>query len=100
MKPRNIAAHFVAMIGGAIVLTEVARYWLYGHRMEGGIIAIGAAFGFVGSYMADRRGALEGGGFLVDSFARVIQVVRTGRRSSDVAVVVPEKPKEDTNADL
>jgi hypothetical protein len=87
-RPRNLFAHAIAALGGGIVLTELFRYWAYDHTMEGGVIAIGFTIAFVGAYMADRKGALEGGGFIVDSATRIIAVVRSGRRSTDTAVVV------------
>lgn len=100
-RPHNVLAHVVAAIGAGIILTELFRYWLSGHPMEGSVIGIGFVFGFVGAYMSDRERALEGGEFLVNSFTRVVAVVRSGRRATDAVVVkelrtpeTPEKPEE------
>ncbi len=96
--PRNFAAHLIACGGGLIVAIELLRHWLIATPIEGVVVAIGFAVGFVGAYMADRKGALEGGSFLVDSTTRIIQVVRSGRRTTDSKVIVEPAvaPKPDT----
>lgn len=88
--PRNGIAHLVAAIGGLIVIVELLRHWLRGHEMEGGVIAVGCLFGFVGAYMVNPKGAMEGGGFVVDSAIKLGSVFRIGgRRSTDTPVVAP-----------
>lgn len=89
-RSRNVLAHMVAAIGGVIVLIELLRHWLRGHEMEGGVIAVGCLFGFVGAYMVNPKGAMEGGGFVVDSAIKLSSVVFRlvpGRRAGDVTVV-------------
>ena len=90
--PRNFWAHAIAGLGGVIVLVELFRHWRTGHAMEGSVIGVGCLFGFIGAYMADRKGALEGGGFIVDATTRIIAVVRSGRRSTDSIVVQKAAP--------
>jgi hypothetical protein len=80
------AARFFAALGTLIILVEVARNWIGNHRIEGWVVAIGAAFGFIGFYLLDSTGALTAFGFLRDSTVQIIGVVRSGRRATDPIV--------------
>lgn len=88
----------LALVGVAIILGEIARNWLFGHRIEAWVVAIGCGFGFFGFYGMDSKRAKDAFGFAVDNSVKVIGVVRSGRRSTDAIVpqveVVPEKAPE------
>lgn len=77
---RNTVAHLIATLGGSIILTELMRHWLHAHHMEGNVILVGAAFGFVGAYMSDPRRVIRGGSFLVDAAARILAVMPGSHR--------------------
>lgn len=95
LKPQALwTARILAVVGVAIILTEVARNWFWDHRIEAWVIAIGSAFGFVGFYLLSPASALVAFGFLRDSTVQIITVVRSGRRASDpiVTQVTPAPP--------
>ena len=97
----SAGALILFMLGVGIILTELARHWLYGNEIEAGIIAIGCLFGFAGAFRSDKRGTIEGARFVIDAGLDVVAVVRTGtragRRSSDVLVITPVPKEEEEN---
>lgn len=90
---RPYLALLLIIIGLGVFLVELGRYWLADKSISGAVIGIGALQAFVGFFLLDSRDALVAGKFVVDSFTQVIGTVRTGRRSTDRAVVVtPVEP--------
>lgn len=95
VRTKTIVGGFFAAIGTIVVLSEVAMHFVaevssIKYEMNHVVLLVGAILGFVGFFMLDRKGAEEGGGFLVNSATRIIGVIRTGRRSDDIAVVVDD----------
>lgn len=80
----------LALLGVAIILGEIVRNWMFGHRIEAWVVAIGCGFGFFGFYGMDSKRAKDAFGFAVDNSVKVIGVVRSGRRSTDPVVAVTE----------
>jgi hypothetical protein len=86
---------FLVGIGLLIALVEVAVH-IYGkftgHRYDIGHVdlLIALVIGFVGMYILSPKGAKDGGQFLVNNTIRVIQVIRSGRRKTDVVNAVVE----------
>jgi hypothetical protein len=78
----------LATIGVVIILGEVVRNWLWNHPIEGWVIAIGAGCGFFGFYRVDSKRAKDAFGFAVDSGVKIIGIMRSGRRSTDVVIPV------------
>lgn len=86
---------FLVSLGLLIAVAEVAIH-IYGkvtgHRYDIGHIDLFVALviGFVGMYILSPKGAKDGGQFLVNNTIRVIQVIRSGRRKTDVVNAVVE----------
>lgn len=86
---QTVAGLLLATIGIAIVLIELARNWLgfdpTGPHMLP--LSIGAVFFVFGSYLCVPRTTKAAVTFIVDQSTRVIRVVRTGRRSTDMMAI-------------
>lgn len=87
---RPYLALLLIVIGLAVFLIELGRYWLADRAISGVVISIGALMAFVGFFMLDSADALVGARFVVDSFTQIVGTVRSGRRSTDRPVVVAE----------
>ena len=89
MTRRNLGPHTISIGGGIIMLVELYRHWQFGNDIELVVLGIGGFFVWLGGYLADRKAAIEGGGFIVDSIVKLGGVFRLGRRSTDAKVIVP-----------
>lgn len=69
------------------MLVELLRYWLMDHPPEWWVFGIAAVLGFLGFYQINPAGAKDAFSFITDQSVKIIGVIRTGRRSTDVAVV-------------
>jgi len=92
---RNAAAWLVALIGLAIMLTEVGLHWWASFHHEtypigAWPILIGGAVAFTGAYIRDPHAAEDGGGFIVNTGLRIVRVIRTGNADEIVAVAQKE----------
>lgn len=89
-----------------IALAEVVIH-IYGkyngkHYDVGHIdLLVALVIGFVGMYVLSPKGAKDGGQFLVDNALRVITVIRSGRRKTDMMKVVVENQEgQQTSIDV
>lgn len=88
-------------IGLLIALSEVAIHFygkVMGHKYDAGHMDLFVALviGFVGMYILSPKGAKDGGQFLVNNTIRVIQVIRSGRRKTDIVNAVVEDEQGNT----
>lgn len=87
------AGIILATLGVSTLVIELGLYWLspytFGqpHAIHAPPVLIGCVLGFVGFYLLDPHGALEGGRFLVQSATGVLAIVRGGaKRPGDVVI--------------
>lgn len=93
---RTFFGRVLATIGCIVFLSEwglhfIAAVTQTSYDMSNTVLGIGTVFGFVGFYMLSPPDAERAGGFLVTQWVRGVQVVRGGRRSTDVPVVKVEE---------
>jgi hypothetical protein len=89
---RPWTGYLLASIGVFVLLFQVGLYFydvLVGvdYQLYRPVAYIAVMFGFVGFYMIQPKGALEGAGFLRDTVVAFISVVRTGKRAGDSVAV-------------
>lgn len=85
---RTICGSVLAVLGLAVLLVELVRYWTLNHPIHAWPVCIGCVIGFVGFFIVNPKEAKDGAQVVVDSTVRVIGVVRGGRRATDPKVVV------------
>jgi hypothetical protein len=92
MSHRPWTGYLLAAIGVGILLFQVGLYFFGAlthveYQVYRPVSYIGTMVGFVGFYMINSKGALEGAAFIRDSVVAFISVVRTGKRSGDAIAV-------------
>lgn len=98
----NALAHAIAVLGAAIILFALYLHWRYEREIEFVVLGIGGFFLWYGGFMANRKQAIEGGTFVVDSLVKLgslfrITIARSGgNRAEDKSpvptVVLPASP--------
>lgn len=91
---RNLAGTSLALLGLAIVLVELARYWRFDHPIHPWPVIIGGSIAVFGAYVLDPKTTQGGGTFIVDQASRIVAVIRTGRRSTDAVAVKDDGSSE------
>ncbi len=86
----------LAACGVGVLLMELSRYWMYLHPIHAWPVVIGCLIAFLGFYLLNPSSARDGAQIVVDSAVRIIGVVRSGRRSTDVRVIAEPLPSEAT----
>lgn len=92
MSHRPWTGYLLASIGVAILLFQVGLYFFGAlthveYQVYRPVSYIGTLLGFVGFYMINSKGALEGAMFIRESVVAFISVIRTGKRSGDAIAV-------------
>lgn len=90
---RPWVGYLLAAIGVLGLMAEVGlRFFSFfagrEHHLNHEVLIISSVIGFVGFYIVDPKRAEGGTGILRETAVAVIGVIRSGRRSSDSAVVV------------
>lgn len=80
----------LALLGLAIVLVELARYWRVDHPIHPTPVIVGGVVALFGAYVLDPKTTRGGGTFIVDQTSRIIAVIRTGRRSTDMVAITDD----------
>jgi hypothetical protein len=88
-KPHLLAGRSFTMLGVVVVLVELTRYWFDNHTPNWVVLLVAGVFLFIGGYLLDAPGAKDMAGVVVNGVVAVVGVVRSGRRSTDTAVVQP-----------
>lgn len=92
MAHRPWTGYLLAAIGVAVLVFQIGLYF-YGalthvdYQVYRPVSYLGMVLGFVGFYMIQPKGALEGASFLRDTAVAIISVVRTGKRAGDAVAV-------------
>lgn len=93
---RHLGRAFVGVvlgaIGIAIVLIELLRKWIGVDPTGPHLVpvAIGAVFFVYGSYLLWPKPTKAAVTFIVDQGTRIVRVVRTGRRSTDMVAITDD----------
>jgi hypothetical protein len=77
----------LALLGLAIVLVELARYWRFDHAIHPTPVIIGGVIALFGAYILDPKGTRGGGDWIVgvaERTADIVAIWRKGRRADDV----------------
>jgi hypothetical protein len=80
---RLVSGSALALLGLAIVMIELARYWMINHPIHPWPVVIGGSIAVFGAYLLDPKATRDGTDLVVDRVASVIAIIRTGRRSTD-----------------
>lgn len=92
MAHRPYTGYALAAVGVGVLLFQIGLYF-YGalthidYQVYRPVSYIAMMLGFVGFYMIQPKGALEGAGFIRDTVVAFIEVVRTGKRAGDAIAV-------------
>lgn len=84
---RDRAGVVLVLLGLTILLSEWIRASWFNHHPETFALALGIVLGFIGFYIIDPVHAEQGARIVIDGATSVIQVVRSGRRSTDNVIV-------------
>jgi hypothetical protein len=92
MKKRHWFSRILIALSLGTFLTELIRYWVWGHKPEWWVFAMAAFPGFFGFYLENPQSAKDAFGFATDQTIKIITVIRGGRageRVAETTVVVP-----------
>lgn len=101
-----VVGYILATVGVLFILVEAGLH-TYGYfsnnkyEIDRWVLLIGAVIGFVGFWMINSTSTTNGLQVLSGAVIGIIRVVRTGKRDSDVAVVVEQvdPPTSDPDKD-
>lgn len=92
-RKMNWTARGLAALGLLIILAAIVMHWRYGEDFELSIVLVGAGIMWYGGYLDNRKAALDGGNFVVDSLVKLGSVFRFtrampgGNRAEDKAAI-------------